>query len=100
MYFGDLTNLFEIELIIEFGETSNIRRNDIDLLIVSNDFEDMFTHKRKRLVQKCIISDPEIDPICITLEEFVRLQKGDSIFAKQILKGAIIYDSRNKGDST
>ncbi|WP_458411536.1 hypothetical protein ACNQFZ_11755 [Schinkia sp. CFF1] len=100
MNFSNLTNLYKIDLIIEFGETSIMQRNDIDLLIVSDDFDDMFMHKRRNLVKGCIVSELVIDPICITLEEFERFQKGNSIFAKQILKGAILYDSRNKGDIT
>lgn len=98
MNFSKLTDLYNIDFIIEFGETCKTQRNDIDLLIVSNDFEDMFIHKRKKLAERYIISETKIDPICITLKEFERMQKGKSIFAKQILKGVILYDSRNKGD--
>lgn len=95
-----LTRFYKVDLIIEFGETSNSERNDIDLLIISDDFEDMFTHKRKKMVENCIISNYLIDPICVTSDEFCKMKNGDSNFTKQILKGDILYDRRSEGSIT
>lgn len=83
-----------------FGNTLNPKNRDIDLLVVSDDFVDMFMFKRKKLITDYVISNIVIDPICITKKEYKRLVTSNSNFAKQMLKGEVIYESRDKRDTT
>lgn len=69
-----------------FGNTLNPKNRDIDLLVVSDDFVDMFMFKRKKLITDYVISNIVIDPICITKKEYKRLVTSNSNFAKQMLR--------------
>ena len=50
------------------------RKRDIDILIVSNDFELMSSFMRRNVVKKCM-EGLNVDPICMTKKEFNRLKK-------------------------
>lgn len=83
-----LINYFSIELIIRFGNI-NEDAQDIDLLIVSDDFLGVSNLKRKQLITKF---DSRIDPICLTLLQFQRLKKSNSSLYNSILSNhKILY---------
>ncbi len=87
-----LVKTLSIEKIIIYGNRA-ITSNDIDLLIVSDDFIDIFRQKRKKLVKRLISSDKPIDPICLTIHEYkVLLDSNDNYRLNIIEKGEILYD--------
>lgn len=64
---------FKIAYLFVFG--NKFSEKDIDILIVSNDFENISFTKRKMLIQKTSLY---LDPICLTLKEFERLKCSQS----------------------
>ena len=87
-----LVNTLSIEKIIIYGNRA-CTSNDIDLLIVSDDFIDVFRQKRKKLVEGLISSDKPIDPICLTNCEYrILLDSSDDYRTNVIERGEIIYD--------
>lgn len=91
-----LLNVLDVHTIMLFGSILNKSNpRDIDLLIVSDDFEDMFIFKRKQQVQQLVESNT-IDPVCVTVEEFLNMKVSGSGFSKQILlTGRVIYEKFN-----
>ncbi|MDW8802645.1 nucleotidyltransferase domain-containing protein [Clostridium sp. A1-XYC3] len=88
-----LIKYLEINRIILFGSSLMGSHTDIDLLVVSDDFYDFSTFKRRSIVKRCILSRYNIDPICLTKKEYekVLLENGD--FIKSITnEGRIIYE--------
>lgn len=88
--------MLDVHTIILFG--SILDRNnpkDIDLLIVSDEFEDMFFLKRKQHIRQLLKSE-KIDPICVTVSEYLKMKNNGSVFSQQILStGRIIYEKHN-----
>lgn len=74
-----ITREFRVNDLFLFGNSSS--QNDIDILIVSNDFSNISRIKRKQLIQK---SSPMLDPICLTDEEFNKLNNSDSSLWEKI----------------
>ena len=87
-----LTNSLKIDKIIQFGNMSS-QANDIDLLVVSDDFKEVFHHKRKSIIRNWLQSNKHIDVICLTKNEYLSLKKSESPFYRNIKLGSIIYDS-------
>ncbi|MFP3324427.1 hypothetical protein R0K05_15185 [Planococcus sp. SIMBA_160] len=91
MNFSILLLALDIEFIILFGNKSNLS-NDIDLLIISNDFKLMYSAKRVQYVKKYLHCDKKLDLICVTSDEYERMMEYPTKFSKQIIKnGEIIY---------
>jgi predicted nucleotidyltransferase len=76
-----------------FGSYVHGIGNDVDLLIISNDFEGLSRAKR---IEKVMLNffDLSIDPVCITTNEFDRLSKQKSIFLSEIFKTALLIYER------
>jgi hypothetical protein len=67
---------------------------DIDLLIISHDFEGLSNRKR---VEKVLLNfdDKFIDPICLSVSEYLRLLKQKSTFLNIILSNSkLIYEKK------
>lgn len=74
------------------GQMLSDKSKDIDLLIVSEDFEGVSRIKRR---EKVILNfkNEKIDPICLSLNEYTRLVKSKSLFLKAILrKSELVYE--------
>jgi len=76
-----LTSYFDIELLLEFGNRES-DANDIDLLIVSDNFIGVSTLKRKQFVTNF---DSHIDPICLTTIQFEHLKKSNCTLYNNII---------------
>lgn len=74
-----ITREFRVNDLFQFGNSSS--QNDIDILIVSNDFSNISRIKRKQLIQKL---SPMLDPICLTDIEFNKLNNSDSSLWRKI----------------
>jgi predicted nucleotidyltransferase len=69
-----ILNLFDsILLIVEFGNRCS-DANDIDILIVSDEFRDISKLKRKELIKRI---DEYLDPICFTSKQFKVFKDSD-----------------------
>lgn len=91
-----LIKRIDVEKVILFGNIVNDDGADIDILVVSDDFEDMLIFKREQVVKSLIDSDKTIDPICVTLSEYRRMKATKNYFVSQVLsKGMIIYERRD-----
>lgn len=87
---SDIKNL-TVEKLFVFGSTIKGEGNDLDILVVSNDFFGM-SEKARILRFKRNFASNIIDPQCYTVREFERLFD-ESIFFKHIFQQAIeIYD--------
>lgn len=94
LHFEELLHIFVIEKIIIFGNKSR-ESNDIDLLIISDDFEEMYSAKRINSVLRYVNISKKLDLICLTSNEFYRMKKFPTEFSKEILlNGEIIYERR------
>jgi len=97
IYLDYLIRYLEVDKIIVFGSfvarEREQRKRDIDILIVSNDFELMSSFMRRNVVKKCM-EGLNVDPICMTKKEFNRLKKNNTAFSRQILKTGKIYYER------
>ncbi|EJR73635.1 hypothetical protein ORN01_22160 [Bacillus cereus] len=92
--FSELVCNLKIEKIIIFGNLT-MKSNDLDLLIVSDDYEVMYNHKRIKISKKFIHSIKKLDLICLTLKEFNELQIRPNQFSINILtKGEVLYERR------
>ena len=82
-----------------FGSTVLGNGDDIDILVISNDFEGMSRLKRK---EKILVNfDCSVDAICITVKEFSRLSKQNSILLKNILaQSLLVYEKPGQHTTT
>jgi predicted nucleotidyltransferase len=87
-----ILNLDVIKIYL-FGSCVNGIGNDVDLLIISNDFEGVSRTKRMEKVMLNFF-DIKVDPVCITSNEFDRLLNQKSIFLTEILKTALLIYER------
>lgn len=83
---NEILNLFETKLIVQFGNKSD-NANDIDLLIVSNDFNFISRLKSRELIKRI---DEKIDPLCLTAQQFNKLKTQNCSLYKSILKTKFI----------
>mgnify|MGYP001607414056 CR=1 FL=1 len=84
---------FKIEKIIFFGSrTTNkyIKDSDIDLILVSNDFEGLDFFERASKMYDYWILDYPVDFLCYTIAEFTNLRKRISIINYALKKGIVI----------
>jgi hypothetical protein len=87
---NEILNLFETKLIVQFGNKTE-NANDIDLLIVSNDFNFISRLKARELLKRI---DEKIDALCLTVDQFNELKKQKSSLYNSILKtNSIKYGS-------
>ncbi|SFS95683.1 nucleotidyltransferase domain-containing protein [Mucilaginibacter polytrichastri] len=72
-----------------FGNYNASSKNDIDLLIICDDFDGVSRMKR---MEKVLLnfSDEKVDPVCITSNEFTRLLQQKSLFITIALKKSLL----------
>jgi hypothetical protein len=63
---NQLLRLFSTKLLVEFGNKGTYA-HDIDILIISDEFEGISSLKRKELIKGI---DRSLDPICLTSRQF------------------------------
>lgn len=90
----NLLSRIDVEKIVLFGSnTQDDTGLDIDLLIISDDFKDMMKFKREQIVISELKHNKKIDPICVTCDEYRRMEIWGNHFSKQILtRGVVIYE--------
>ncbi|TNE71753.1 hypothetical protein EP331_08845 [bacterium] len=76
-----------------FGSSTIGTGKDLDILIISDDFEGVSRIKRAEKVKLNFLTE-NIDPVCISEKEFERLTKQNSLFLSDILKSAILIYER------
>ncbi len=81
-YISDIVKLFDTEFILQFGDRIEYSK-DMDILIVSNDFEGISTLKRRELIKRI---DVNLDPICLTTRQFEKLKESKSSLLNCIQK--------------
>ena len=84
---------FSIDKIIFFGSRAGddyLNHSDIDLIIVSKDFNDIEFTKRISLMYDYWDSDYDIDFLCYTPEEFEKLSKMITVAREALEKGIVI----------
>jgi len=86
----ELTKKIDVDRILFFGSMArgdNKKESDIDLIIVSRDFEKMDYFERTKLVYRCWKLDLPVDFICYSKSEFNELKKRISIVSQAIKEG-------------
>lgn len=92
--YSELIDYLQVEKIIRYG-TLSTNTSDLDLVIISDDFESMFVHKRLSVTKKYLKSNRKLDLICLTNDEFRRLKRNPNSFSVNILtKGVLLYGRR------
>ena len=81
---------FEVEKILFFGSRTGedyLKYSDVDLVIVSEDFESIDFTKRMSLMYLYWDSEYDVDFLCYTPIEFERLSKRITIVREAVRKG-------------
>ena|SRR3989344_9017865 len=81
---------FEVEKILFFGSRTGedyLKYSDVDLVIVSEDFESIDFTKRMSLMYLYWDSEYDVDFLCYTPIEFERLSKRITIVREALRKG-------------
>lgn len=89
----DLTKLLSsihVVTIIQFGNLE-ATAEDVDVLIISDDFSVMFLSKRIRFVKSILRAENPIDPLCLTRQEWKVFKQNRPVFCKNILQGELLY---------
>ena len=89
-----LKSKFNIDKIVLFGSyVEDINDyNDIDIIVISDDFTGISIAKRKRLIKQ-LLSSLIVDPICLTSLQFNRMKDvGSDLYNKINKTGCEIYD--------
>jgi len=82
-----------VEKIILFGSRAGkdyLEHSDIDLLVVSKDFENIGFSERIVKMYDYWVSDSDVDFLCYTPEEFKKLSKMITIVREAVKKGILI----------
>jgi predicted nucleotidyltransferase len=69
-----ILKLFDVKLLVKFGDRKELS-SDIDILIISNDFDGISNLKRNEFIKRI---DKSLDPLCLTTEQFARLKESNS----------------------
>ena len=89
---------FNLDRVYLFGSLALGSGNDIDLIVISEDFQGVSGVKRIEMI-KSISFYNQVDPICFTKVEFTRLTKQKSEFLsndRPWKRGGFVYDFRPK----
>jgi predicted nucleotidyltransferase len=91
-YIFSLLRCIDVYKAYLFGSSTKTSGNDIDILLISEDFEGMSRVKRlERLARNATLN--RFDVVCMSKIEFYRLLKQKSAFLEDILSSAIpIYE--------
>lgn len=92
--YSELIDYLQVEKIICYG-TLSTEISDLDLVIISDDFESMFIHKRLSITKKYLKGNRKLDLICLTNAEYRKLKNNPNSFSVNILiKGELLYERR------
>ncbi|MCR2043778.1 hypothetical protein [Anaerosalibacter massiliensis] len=92
--YSELIDYLQVEKIIRYG-TLSTQTSDLDLVIISDDFESMFVHKRLSVTKKYLKGNRKLDLICLTNDEYRKLKRNPNSFSVNILiKGELLYERR------
>lgn len=92
--YSELIDYLKVEKIIHYG-TLSTQTSDLDLVIISDDFESMFVHKRLSVTKKYLKGNRKLDLICLTNDRYRKLKKNPNSFSANILiKGELLYERR------
>lgn len=92
--YSELIDYLQVEKIIRYG-TLTTQTSDLDLVIISDDFENMFVHKRLSVTKKYLKGNRKLDLICLTNDEYGKLKRNPNSFSINILiKGELLYERR------
>ena len=92
-FLKNLKKDFKINRVIFFGSRTGqdyLEYSDIDLVIVSEDFEGIDFTKRMSLMYNYWKSNYDVDFLCYTLKEFEKLSKMITIVREAVNKGVVI----------
>lgn len=93
MNFMNLLETISIEKVVQFGNMSQ-SSSDVDLLVISDDFESMYPNKRQFFIKQLIQASKPLDAICLTTKEYRKLKERSDPFSNNIKQtGRIIYDN-------
>ena len=93
-FVSKITSGRNIKRIYLFGSVARDDFNegsDIDIAIIG-DFEERFLDRSDRFIE---MTDLPIEPLCYTEAEFEDMQNRSNPFVKEILKGKILFSSKN-----
>lgn len=86
-----LKEYIQLEKVILFGNLE-ANANDYDLIIISEDFKNMFPKKRKEIVSRTIQANKKLDLMCYTKSDYDKIKEKNSV----LKKGVTIYDREKK----
>ena len=92
-FLKELEKDFDIDKFVLFGSMAtgkNKETSDVDLIIVSNDFEGMNFFERASKVSDYWDLDLPVDFLCYTKKEFAILKNRISIASKALEEGVLI----------
>jgi len=90
-----LTSRIDIKKVYLFGSVARNDFNegsDIDLAIIG-DFRERFLDRADRILE---MTDLPIEPLCYTEKEFEEMKMKGNPFVKEILKGKLVFNSKEK----
>jgi predicted nucleotidyltransferase len=68
---NEILGIKEVYLIGSVAKSQADSCSDLDIIVISDNFEGISYFKRKQLVQKYLESERQIDAICLTTDEFL-----------------------------
>jgi len=92
-FVNKLTKHFSVKEVIFFGSRAEGRAredSDIDLIIVSDDFEGMTFFRRVAKMYDYWETVMPVDFLCYTIEEYERLKKKISIVSEALKVGVVV----------
>ena len=66
--------------------------SDIDVLVITREVLPENPVQRLDLIEECISEYPVVEPVIITVEEFIRRKK-NPVIREALEKGVVVYDS-------
>lgn len=93
VFLTNLNEIIKINEIILFGsraEGTASRKSDVDLIIVSEDFEGKNFFERASMMYDYWDLDLPVDFLCYTTKEFNKLKKGITIVSEALKKGIVM----------
>ena len=94
-FLKNLTENIQVDEIILFGSRVNgnaKKDSDVDLIIVSPDFEEMNFFERVSKMYDYWKIDLPVDFLCYTSKEFEKLKKGITIVSEALKKGVVFQN--------
>ena len=89
-YVGEINKKFKIEKAILFGSRARgdaLNTSDVDLILISKDFQNLHFRKRMAIVLEGWDADLDIEVLCYTPGEFERKKKEIGIIRTAVEEG-------------